>query len=71
MKKKIKRWWKVYDMTWADIVIALICLAILYWIFKVNVSMFIGILVGFYFGYQFRKIMRKRKTNYQIGKLKE
>ena len=71
LKKKIKEWWRVYDMTWADVVIFLICIGVLYGIFRVNDSMFIGILVGFYFGYQFRKVMQKRKEDYQVKKLTE
>ena len=69
--KKIKKWWIKWGMTWTDIVIFLICLGILYWIFVVNDNMFIGILIGFYFGYQFRIVKQKRKDEYLIKKLKE
>lgn len=61
MKEKVKEWWIKWDMTWADIVILLVCLTILYFIAKNNEDVFVGILFGLLFGIGFGKVIQQRK----------
>ena len=61
MKEKIKDWWIRWDMTWADIVILLVCLVILYFIAKNNEDVFVGILFGLFFGIGIGQVIQQRK----------
>jgi len=61
MKEKIKKWWIKWDMTWADIVILLVCLVILYFIAKNNEDVFVGILFGLLFGIGLGTVIQQRK----------
>ncbi len=69
MKEKIKKWWIRWDMTWADIVILLVCLVILYFIAKNNEDVFVGILFGLLFGIGLGIVIQQRKD--KIKKIHE
>jgi hypothetical protein len=70
MIEKIKNWWIRWDMTWADLVISLVCLYLLYLVAIYNKDVFVGILIGLYFGYQGRKIIQQTKSKYLKSKQK-
>lgn len=61
MKEKIKKWWVKWEMTWADITILLVCVAILYFIAKNNEDVFVGILFGLLFGIGLGMVIQQRK----------
>ena len=61
MKEKIKKWWIRWDMTWADMVILLVCLVVLYVIAKNNEDVFVGILFGLMFGIGLGMVIQQRK----------
>ena len=61
MKEKIKKWWIRWDMTWADMVILLVCLVVLYFIAKNNEDVFVGILFGLLFGIGLGMVIQQRK----------
>ena len=61
MKEKIKKWWIRWDMPWADMVILLVCLVVLYVIAKNNEDVFVGILFGLMFGIGLGMVIQQRK----------